>query len=589
MSHLNRYVLTTLLLVFSGSLLLNAQTQLVYVANQLSNNVSAYTIDAASGALMPVAGSPFAAGNGPNAVAVNIKGIFAYVANQNFPADSGSISGYTINATSGALTTVVGAPFGADGEPFGLAIDPTGKFAFVTNVFSNSVSAYTINATNGVLTPVAGSPFGTGGGEPEGVAVDPTGKFVYVPNSESNSVSAFTINATSGALTPVAGSPFATGTTPQGVMNMAFDPNGRFAYVTNQNSSNVSAYSIDATSGALTPVAGSPFAAGAGPSSVAVDPTGKFAYVTNAGSDNISAFTINATSGVLTPTTGSPFATGSEPEGVAVNPTGEFAYVTNAASDSISAFTVDVTSGALTSVAGSPFATGSTPLGIAIAVASQNNQPAANLSPGALTFTSQIIGSTSPAQSLMVTNTGTGTLTITNIVITGDFNQVSDTCTSPVAPEASCSVGITFTPTTLGARAGNLSITDNAAGSPQTVSLTGAGIANICPLYDQTRSVHSGATFPIKLELCDANGNDISSPSIVVHAAGFTATSGVSGPVDDSGNTNPDNDFRFDTTLGSAGGYIFNLSTSGLVSGTYSLQFTAGSDPAAHSVNFGVK
>jgi hypothetical protein len=109
-----------------------------------------------------------------------------------------------------------------------------------------------------------------------------------------------------------------------------------------------------------------------------------------------------------------------------------------------------------------------------------------------------------------------------------------------------------------------------------------------CPLFDQTRSVKSGATFPIKLQLCDANGNDVSSSAVIVHATSVTAVSGLSGTPDAPGNANPDNDFRFDATLGSNGGYIFNLRTGGLASGTYSLQFTAGSDPVTHSVNFGV-
>lgn len=111
----------------------------------------------------------------------------------------------------------------------------------------------------------------------------------------------------------------------------------------------------------------------------------------------------------------------------------------------------------------------------------------------------------------------------------------------------------------------------------------------ICALYDQTRSVNSGATFPVKLYLCDANGNDVSSSGIILHATGVTNVSGFVGPVESPGNANPDNDFRFDSTLGPTGGYIFNLSTSGLASGTYSLQFTAGTDPVAHAVNFGVK
>ena len=111
----------------------------------------------------------------------------------------------------------------------------------------------------------------------------------------------------------------------------------------------------------------------------------------------------------------------------------------------------------------------------------------------------------------------------------------------------------------------------------------------ICALYDQTRSVNSGATFPIKLYLCDVNGNDVSSSAIVVHATAVTNVSGFAGPVESPGNANPDNDFRFDTTQGPSGGYIFNLSTSGLSTGTYGLQFTAGADPTTHSVNFGVQ
>ena len=238
---------------------------------------------------------------------------FAYVTNFGYSSSEGNVSAYTINKTSGVLTPVAGSPFAAGTSPIAVAVDPKGNFAYVTNYgYSSSegnVSAYTINATSGVLTPVAGSPFAAGT-SPIGVAVDPKGKFVYVSNIGSNNVSAYTINATSGVLTPVAGSPFAAGTSPRGV---AVDLKGQFAYVTNQGSGNVSAYTINKTSGVLTPVAGSPFAAGSYPWAVAVDPKGKFAYVSNDGSDNVSAYTINATSGVLTPVAGSPFGAGMAP------------------------------------------------------------------------------------------------------------------------------------------------------------------------------------------------------------------------------------------------------------------------------------
>src|SRR5436309_2189600 len=104
---------------------------------------------------------------------------------------------------------------------------------------------------------------------------------------------------------------------------------GQFAYVANAASNNVSGYTINATTGELTAISGSPFAAGLFPFSVAVDPTGKFAYVANEGSNDVSGFIINATTGALTAISGSPFAAGSNPVSVAVDPTGKFAYVAN--------------------------------------------------------------------------------------------------------------------------------------------------------------------------------------------------------------------------------------------------------------------
>lgn len=122
-----------------------------------------------------------------------------------------------------------------------------------------------------------------------------------------------------------------------------------------------------------------------------------------------------------------------------------------------------------------------------------------------------------------------------------------------------------------------------------SVGVTQQVTYGICALYDQTRSVNSGATFPIKLYLCDSSGNNLSSSAIVLHALQVTNISGFAGDPESPGNANPDNDFRFDSTLGPSGGYIFNLKTTGLATGTYSLTFTVTGDPVSHSVNFGVK
>jgi hypothetical protein len=93
-------------------------------------------------------------------------------------------------------------------------------------------------------------------------------------------------------------------------------------------------------------------------------------------------------------------------------------------------------------------------------------------------------------------------------------------------------------------------------------------------LYDSSKSAKSGSTVPIKIQVLNWNGNNISSSSLVVHALRVVMRSGsASSDVVDAGNANPDSDFRYDANLA---GYIFNLKTTGLTTGTYDLYFTVG-------------
>ncbi len=97
-----------------------------------------------------------------------------------------------------------------------------------------------------------------------------------------------------------------------------------------------------------------------------------------------------------------------------------------------------------------------------------------NLSAQSLTFSDQNIGTTSPPQTVMLTNTGQDPLTINGILVTGDFSQ-SNNCGSSVAASATCTITVTFTPTQALLRSGTLDIADNAPGSPQSVQLSGTG------------------------------------------------------------------------------------------------------------------
>ncbi|HKO62205.1 MAG TPA: SBBP repeat-containing protein [Pyrinomonadaceae bacterium] len=125
-------------------------------------------------------------------------------------------------------------------------------------------------------------------------------------------------------------------------------------------------------------------------------------------------------------------------------------------------------------------------------------------------------------------------------------------------------------------------------------SAAGAGTLTItyqiCVLYDQSKAVKRGSTIPIKLYPCDANSANASTDSLIVAALRvLIASNNAPGTLDDSGNANPDNNFRYDSSLGISGGYIFNLSTRHFETGTYNLYFRVTGDPIEHSVEFQVK
>ena len=113
---------------------------------------------------------------------------------------------------------------------------------------------------------------------------------------------------------------------------------------------------------------------------------------------------------------------------------------------------------------------------------------AVSLSSSAVTFTAQAVGTTSPAQAVTLTNTGGAALSIAGVGLlgnnAGDFGQ-SNNCGSSVAAGGTCTINVTFTPTAPGTRSATVAITDNAAGSPQIINLTGAGSGAALDSYGQ--------------------------------------------------------------------------------------------------------
>jgi YVTN family beta-propeller protein len=331
-----------------------------YVANAGCNGgvvgyVSMYTINPTTGALASIGPpvSTYGFGVFPGSITVDPFGKLAYVTNGGDPTgyeagSNGSVAMYTIDATTGALTSTGTINGNCPGlcNPSSMVVDPSGKFAYVVTGGTGipfSVAMYTIDATTGALTStgtIAAGPV------PISVAVDPAGNFVYVATQNTTpglagSLSMYAINATTGALASIG--TIAAGTDP---VSVAVDPAGKFAYVTNSGSNDVSMYTIDATTGALTSMG--TIAAGTGPVSLAVDPVGKFAYVANSGSNDVSMYSINSTTESLTLM--GMIAAGLSPTSIAIHPSGKFAYVANSGSNDVSMYSIGST-GTLTLMA----------------------------------------------------------------------------------------------------------------------------------------------------------------------------------------------------------------------------------------------
>jgi hypothetical protein len=141
--------------------------------------------------------------------------------------------------------------------------------------------------------------------------------------------------------------------------------------------------------------------------------------------------------------------------------------------------------------------------------------PIAGLSVPSLNFGNQVAGIASAAQTVQLSNTGDGALANIAISFTGanpgDFSQTNN-CGTSVAGGANCTISVVFTPQAVGGRSATLSIADNAAGAPQTVALTGNGIAPFAlTATGTTASVQAGASATYPLTVTAAQGTSLAS------------------------------------------------------------------------------
>lgn len=264
--------------------------------------------------------------------------------------DGLSVSSFKINKGAPELSAPTSsAPVGSGA--ISVTVHPSRRFLYVTNgnsgvpgtdtnVPSNSISVYQLDAVTGAVSgPTDVQPVN---GNPVSVVVHPTGKFIYVVNDVKfgtpvGNISVFSIDSTTGALSGSATTADSAGAPATAI---AFAPSGEFGYVTylhavatpvgNTFWDTVKTYSVNAINGQLSGPIGSANT-GDNPWAIAVTPSGKFAYVASLSDQGslhqISVYSIDQTSGTLTLRSNSGFDTINSPGALAMDSEGRFLYV----------------------------------------------------------------------------------------------------------------------------------------------------------------------------------------------------------------------------------------------------------------------
>lgn len=344
-----------------------------YLANRFSNSVAQFAINASTGALAADTPATVAAGVQPAMLSVDPAGRFAYAIagdaaywNIVTPGNPGtvgndSIAQYTLGADGSLTANAVAATVAGGGGPLVLGTDGTLAYqvsasAGTLNVFraldNGTLSAVTTTATGQALATPA---------TPVGLALHPSGWFAFVVNNGQQTVQLFKFDANP-TVAPSLVTTLPTGSSPVAV---AVHPSGAYAYVANVGDGTVSQYVFNAGNGTLTTnAAGATASAGTQPVSIAIHPTGKYAYVANAGDNTLSQYTVGA-NGVLTAISGAAtVATRPQPLSVTVDALGKYVYVSCFGNNTLEQYTIGA-NGALTLNAAAPVVvTGASPAGI---------------------------------------------------------------------------------------------------------------------------------------------------------------------------------------------------------------------------------
>jgi hypothetical protein len=163
-----------------------------------------------------------------------------------------------------------------------------------------------------------------------------------------------------------------------------------------------------------------------------------------------------------------------------------------------------------------------------VALSGAGTTSAASLTPSTINFPPQLVNTASPAQTVTLSSTGTTALTISQIAVAAPYSQTNN-CTPSLAPGSNCTVRVTFRPTTQGTQKGTLTVTDNGAGSPQSMALTGAGtVISFSPTsLNFGNQIHGTSSTPQSITVTNVGSAAVSITGIAItgpQASSFSQT-----------------------------------------------------------------
>lgn len=276
-----------------------------YAVTQDTNAVVGFTLDPATGALALIPGAVTNVVLGtPQSVVVHPAGAWLHIGIANL----GGVENHQINATT-HKTFANNGTNSSSGTISGMTISADGNHLYTSNTAQNSIWEMNFNGGSGFDAGFRTSAV-SGGSQPNATVLSPDGAFLYVPNKQSANVSVSRLDSTSGLIL----SQFSFATAPLPV-DVALNSTGQIAYVLSNLTNAIEAYSMNANMSSSSLL--STVTVGSSGQRLRIEPNGKFLYTPSL-NGTLYAFAIDGTSGALTPVPGSPFAAGNGNVSIAV-------------------------------------------------------------------------------------------------------------------------------------------------------------------------------------------------------------------------------------------------------------------------------